>query len=974
MHAHSNGRRFARSATGRVAGTVAALVTAIAMLALAASNAAAVPPPPGSEFGISSFETKALDADGNDETRAGAHPHSARADFELNAYDDGIRLGGELSPVENMRRVTTKLPQGFVGDPRVAGRCPLPLVGAETRAAYPTKCPTDTWVGHIQLATSGVDVSQPIASVEPERGYPAEFAFSEFGLTYPLYPELRSDSDYGIDVIVPAANYNRITGVSVTFCSWGVVQTHQGFLLGSSTFRCLDEGEPGAFEKPFLTNPSTECPSTAPFTDLVMDSWEHPGVFVDARAESPLITDCDTLEFEPEVSIEPTTAVADAPTGLDVDMAFPQEDNAQGQAPPALKKAVVRLPEGMGINAAAADGLSACSDDDLKLRSKAPVTCPESSKIGTVTAVSPLLDDPVEGEVFIRSQNSQDPGSGEMFRLALTLEDADRGISVRLPGQVRVDAATGRIETAFDNNPELPVSSIQLELKDGPRAPLAMPAECGPKTIDTELTSWGGQTATSQSTFDVACSDGLGGFAPGFKVGVVSPIAGTFSPFSLALSRDDRSQELRSIQQIKTPEGLLGRVAGVPLCAEADAERGACGEGSRIGHVQIAAGAGSNPLWVPQQSKAPTAVYLTGPYRGAPYGLSIVVPAQAGPFDLGTAVVRSALHVDPSTAQLTTGVDETRLYDANGNLDQVVEGAMPRVVKGVQLRQREIHLSVDRKDFIVNPTDCDAQQTTATISGYGNATAAVASRFQVGGCAALPFKPRLGLALTGKKQMRTGRHPGVRAQVRQTGLGEAGIEKAVVTLPPSLALDPDNAQALCEFVDGTKPDLEKHCPAGSIVGKARARTPLLERDLTGNVYFVKNVRRDTKTGNEIRTLPMIVVALRGEISVNLKGESSTTKSGRLVNTFASVPDAPITEFDLNIAGGSNGILAVTRTKKARINVCAKPKSHIAAADFDGQNGKVSDRNVRFKTPCPAKPKKGKPAKRKAQAKRKAARG
>jgi hypothetical protein len=206
--------------------------------------------------------------------------------------------------------------------------------------------------------------------------------------------------------------------------------------------------------------------------------------------------------------------------------------------------------------------------------------------------------------------------------------------------------------------------------------------------------------------------------------------------------------------------------------------------------------------------------------------------------------------------------------------------------------------------------------------------------------------------LTGRKQVSTGKHPGVRALVRQTGVGEAGIKRAKVTLPKSLALDPENAQALCEFEDGTKPDLEKHCPKGSIVGRARAKTPLLERDLVGNVYFVKNVRKDAKTGNEIRTLPMLIVALRGEIAVNLKGESSTTRGGKLVNTFNNVPDAPITKFNLNIKGGKNGILAVTRTRRAKINVCASRQ--IAEADMDGQNGRVRDFNVRVKTPCTKK--------------------
>jgi hypothetical protein len=233
----------------------------------------------------------------------------------------------------------------------------------------------------------------------------------------------------------------------------------------------------------------------------------------------------------------------------------------------------------------------------------------------------------------------------------------------------------------------------------------------------------------------------------------------------------------------------------------------------------------------------------------------------------------------------------------------------------------------------------------------GGARRDLANHYQASGCAGLAFEPRLKLRLTGRRQVRTGRHPGVRAQVTQDGVGEAGIAKAKVTLPKSLALDPDNARALCEFDQGTRPDLENHCPKGSIVGRARAKTPLLDDDLAGNVYFVKNVRIDQDTGNEIRTLPMIVVALRGQVAVNLIGESSTTRSGRLVNTFAGVPDAPISRFNLNIRGGRNGILAVTRTRRARINLCAKPNSHKAAADMDGQNGKRHDRNIRMNTPC-----------------------
>jgi hypothetical protein len=341
----------------------------------------------------------------------------------------------------------------------------------------------------------------------------------------------------------------------------------------------------------------------------------------------------------------------------------------------------------------------------------------------------------------------------------------------------------------------------------------------------------------------------------------------------------------------------------------------------------------------------PGTVTFEGAYGDAPYSLRVVVPAKAGPFDLGDVVVRQKVYVDPVTAEVS-----------------VVSDPVPTIVKGVPARMQRLDVTVDKPGFMINPTSCEAKEITGTLGSVAGQTAAVRSRFQVGECAKLPFKPKLAIRLIGRKQVTTGKHPGVRAQANQTGVGEAGIRKAVVRLPKSLALDPENAQALCEFEDGTKPDLENHCPQGSIVGRARVSTPLLERDLVGNVYFVKNVRKDAKTGNTIRTLPMIMVALRGEIAINLKGESSTTKAGKLVNTFNNVPDAPITKFNLNIKGGKNGILAVTRTRKAKINVCASRQ--IVEADMNGQNGRVRDFNVRLKTPCTKRQTKA--AKRKAK--------
>ncbi len=918
------------------------------LLALCAPGIAAAADP---VFDFEDFTTEVIDGAGNELTRAGAHPYAAGTEVRLVTVPHPTHADvNQLGPVEEPRDIQVQLPPGFVGNPSAAGRCPMHEVKTGPFTTDRAACPMTAAVGHISL-DGYVDLDAPIFSVIPEVGYPAQFAFSTQNFTFLLSPELRSDGDYGINVTSYNSPMNGVTDIRARFCSWGVVDATPPGSFARQVYECRQKADAPPGTKPFLTLPATECTDVAPVTVMASNSWTDPARFASRPFASPLVTECETLEFNPSAAVATSASEAGAPTGLDVDLAFPQEDNVVAQAPAALKKAVVRLPEGMGVNPSAAAGLAGCSDDDLRIGSKAEMRCPDAAKVGQVTAVTPLLDEPLEGNIYIRSQASSDPESGEMFRLALVFANAKRGIDVRLPGAVRVDGETGQIETTFDNNPELPVSSIKVRLKGGPRGVLTMPDDCGVQNAEVELTSWGGQSRELTPKFEVECGAGEGpaAFAPAFAAGVANPVAGGWSPFSFVVSRPDRSEHLKSVSSIKLPRGLLAKVGSVALCGDDDADRGACGAGSRIGHVQVAAGAGASPMWLPQVGKQATSVSLTGPYRGAPYGLSIVVPAQAGPFDLGKVVVRSALHVDRSSAEVTSGVDQTRLYDTDGSLYGVVEGALPRILKGVVLNQREIRVLVDRDGFIVNPSNCSPQATTADVSGFGGGKTNLSARFQAGECASLPFKPKLTMSLVGRKQVTTGKHPGVRAQVRQTGIGEAGIRKAVVRLPGALALDPANAQALCEFVDGTKPDLENRCPKGSIVGRATAASPLLGRELAGNVYFVKNVRTDPTTGNAIRTLPMIVVALRGEIAINLRGESDTTKNGRLVNTFNNVPDAPIARFNLNIAGGKNGILAVTRTRKAKINLCAG--KHVAEADMDGQNGRRSDFDVRMKTSC-----------------------
>jgi hypothetical protein len=436
---------------------------------------------------------------------------------------------------------------------------------------------------------------------------------------------------------------------------------------------------------------------------------------------------------------------------------------------------------------------------------------------------------------------------------------------------------------------------------------MALGPECGTGTTTARLTSSAGHVRDVVSSFPVTQCPAPA-FAPGFSAGALNPIAGRDTAFTLAFSRGDADQDLGTLD-VDLPPGVLGQVGRVPVCAEAAVAAATCGADSRLGAVAVEVGSGSNPFALPGTA------HLTGPYKGAPYGMAFVVPAKAGPIDVGMVVVRAAIHVDPADASL-----------------RIVSDALPTVVGGIPQRVRSVRVTIDRPGFMVNPTNCNPMQIDGKLSSTAGAVAAVGSRFQVSGCRQLPLQPRLTLRLTGKRQQRDGGHPGLKATLRQAA-GVANLKRVAVTLPLSVALDADNAGALCtpEQAAGQR------CPEASVVGRARATSPLLSRPLAGDVYFVQGIRR-TATGQTRRTLPKLWLALRGEIALDVWADSSV-KRNRLVSTFAAVPDAPLSSFQLRIDGGRNGILAATR------RTCRASRK--AGTAYRGHNGKRSRRTVRL---------------------------
>jgi hypothetical protein len=849
-------------------------------------------------------------------TQAGAHPDiTTRFEFNRHTGPDGL-----VVPDGNLRTAVVSLPPGLVANPTVAPTCPGELMEGTAEQQNTGACPAESQVGIAYVETrdsDGVGHWLPLFNISPPRGVAARLSFMLSGVVTNIDARVRSAPEVGVDATASYASQSLPLYASrVTL--WGVPADpiHDDMRGGA----CADgiAADCRASTSPlraFVTLP-TSCPAQPHLTRIKVASWQNPDVFRSYSFDHdfdgmPMKTDgCGKLGFEPAASVALTTTAPDAPTGLDVEITSPQNlDNPSGLANAQLKDVKVTLPEGMTINPGSADGLQACSDAQLGLDDDAPVSCPDGAKIGTVTATSPLLTEELSGDVFIRSQASDDPESGEMFRMALVLENAERGVRVKLPGAIRVNKDSGRIVTEFDDNPQVPVDHISLHLKAGPRAPLATPTTCGDKTIDLQFTSWAGHDESRQSSFTVPCTAGLGGFAPSLKAGVADPTAGAFAPFSLAISKPDGNAPLMGLS-MTLPAGLVAKLKG--------------NLGTQVGTAKAFAGPGSNPFMLSGR------VYLEGAYGNAPFSLRVVVPAKAGPFDLGEVVVRQKIYVDPITAQVT-----------------VVSDPLPTIVKGVPVRLQRLEVNVDKPNFIVNPTSCAAKAFSGTMSAVDGRTAPINVRFQVGACASLDLKPSLALSLSGKGQTTDGKHPAVTANLTQPFSGQANLKKVAVALPLSLALDPDNANGLCEFVDGSK--ATPTCPKASIVGTAIAVTPILDEPLSGPVYFVKNIRKDPKSGREIRTLPKLVIPLTGQngLKLTLTG-TSNVEDDQLVTTFDNIPDAPVSSFKLNINGGKGGILTVSDA-----DICKS--TQIADQQIDGHNTKQADTNVFIQTPsCPLK--------------------
>lgn len=921
-------------------------------------------------FGVTpgTFEAGAFDQAGNDYTQAGGHPYRASTSFDLSTRfldpaEPEATFSRAIIEEGSLKDVVADLPAGFIADPSASPKC------ADLGLVDKRQCPASAQVGVSTISppsqSNGRRRMFAVYNVTPPENAPAQLAFKSPLGVVALRPVLRSDGDMGLSAQVKnVTQVDIVTSSEVTL--WGVpadpshdaqrcpnpnyiAQACTGTDEGNLPVASSEPHSSSAPLKPFLSNP-TSCSGEPVQTKLHLSSWEQPGSYqadgdpdlsdpnwATAIADSPPITGCDALQFNPSVVVQPTTSQADSPTGLHVELSVPQSQGVGSAATAHLKDTTVLLPEGMTVNPASANGLGACSAAQIGLTSgvgaghpvfdKAEPSCPLSAKIGTVEVDTPLLEKPLTGDVFLAKQFDNPFGS----LLGIYLVVRGPGLLVKLAGHVEVDPNTGRLSTTVTENPQVPFETLTLDLKQGPRAPLMTPG-CGTHTTTATLTSWAAPNTNVVSTDSFQITQGPNGgpcptgkLDPKLSAGVLNPMAGDSSPFVANLSREDGSGVFTAID-LSTPEGLSAKLKGVPYCPEASiaqalARSGAgagatelaspsCPAASQVGTVVAGAGAGANPFYVDTGK-----LYFAGPYKGAPLSLVAVIPAVAGPFDLGAVVDRIALNVDPATAQVTA-----------------VGDPIPTALQGIPLDVREIRVAIDRDGFIQNPTDCSPMSVDGTVHGVGGAVAQVSNRFQVGGCAALGFKPNLTLAFKGGTK-RT-KHPALKSVVTYPKGDYANIAKAAVTLPGVEIIDQNHIGNPC-----TRPQFaEGKCPKISVLGRAKAWSPLLDKPLEGKVYFRAN-------GGE-RKLPDVVADLGGQIHIVLVGAVDTVTpqtNPRIRTTFFQVPDAPVSRFVLELKGGKEGLLVNSG------NICKRPDT--AVVRFTGQNGRTYDTEPTVANSC-----------------------
>jgi hypothetical protein len=927
--------------------------------------------------------TCSVDTPGQFFEGAASHPPVGFTQFIVNTEPAPLPPFGP-APIGNLRTVRVDLPAGLTVNPQSsAEQCGL------GPGESPSTCPPGSKVGYSEVTatnqTTGISIPFPavdVFNVVPNEGEPARFGLSLLGNDIFLEADVAWESDYHEYFTIHVAKVElppipaELARIAVNRLVFDGTAGPDGAFITTPT-TCLGPAAPGSpvehIYSTYLRADAYEAPNMDP-------SFPNGSAFIESKiprkppAFETSPKKCDSIPFDPSIVTNPNTAQTDSPSGATVTVALPEVKGSEGdQGTSHVRSARVTLPVGMGLNPSAANGLVACTDDQFNKGSREPVACPAASQIGTVEVdTPPLPDGSLTGPVYVGNQLDRDPTSGNLYRIFVVAESSRYDISARLLGKASVNPQTGQVTTTFDDGalgkvplpglPQVPFESFQIKLNGGPKAVLTSPPTCGPNMTGTQMTPWsnalgtvpvgapGGPSANStvsdSSDFSLSAAPGGGGcpktmaerpFALGFGADTNSAKAATFSPLRMNIARSDGNQELKGVD-VTLPPGLVAKLAGVKYCPNAvlaaaaansgiaEAANSSCPASSRIGRADIKAGSGPSPIGISGQ------VFLAGRYKGAPLSLAAITPATAGPFDLGTVVVRVALSLEPRTAQV-----------------HAVSDPIPHVYGGALLDIRSIAVVLNRNDFTLTGTNCSQLSFNGSLLGGGAnpldpaafVPAAVSAPFKVNGCEKLGFKPKLFLRLFGG--MRRAKNPKLRA-VLLPRKGDANIARAATILPPSLILDQANLAKVCTRVQFAAND----CPKKSIYGNARAFSPLLDDPVKGPIYL--------RSSNN--PLPDLVADLHGQVDLELVSRTDSIR-GRIRNTFDIVPDVPVSKFILTLRGGPKGLLVNSRNQCPRkraakgkgASTSKAKRGPRAIVRFKAQNGKKRNMKLRLRTAC-----------------------
>ncbi len=885
--------------------------------------------------------------------QAGAHSNWTTAfDFAHN---------GKGNTFNDVRNIVVNLPAGFDASNTAVPTCNTsqllsqgPDFEHQAEALMPA-CPLSSEVGRITLDFGGERDTFPIFNMEVSSfGVAAVLGFRVFASPETLIVNVRPD-DTGLTVISPEIeSLGEVHDISVTI--WGVPAAREHDLerqqvcleseKGCSNYYGGPQPDSGS-SKPYLSNPTSCGPFEA---SMKADSWEDPAAWSEATAQVGPIGECERVSFEPSVVVQPTTRFAESPSGLDVSLVVPQSwSEPETIATANLKDTTLALPVGMTANPSLASGLGACTPAEYEAEGSGSLPgegCPAESKIGSIEIETPLLNEKLDGAVYIAKPF--DNPFDSLLGLYIVARDPARGVLIKAAGKIEPNPVTGQLVTTFgatpsfeglpasDGTPQQPFSRFTLKFRPGATAPLVSPPACGTYTAEAALTPWSDPLTPRLASSSFQIENGIGGgpcpaggvppFHPSLVAGTLNNSAGSYSQMDIHIARNDGEQEITRFSSI-LPPGLTANLSGIPFCPDSDIEAAklvsgaqeeaapSCPAASEIGHSLVGAGVGSVLAYTPGK------IYLAGPYNSAPFSVVSITSAKVGPFDLGTVVIRFALEINPETGVVT--------------VDAKTSDPIPHIIDGIVIHVRDIHVYIDRPNFMINPTNCDPLNFAATVGGGGadptnpadQQSVTTNDSFQLANCQNLKFEPKFSVSTSAKTSRADGASLTAKLAIPGALGSQANISRVKVELPERLPSRLPTLQKACTAAQfDTNP---AGCPPASIIGHAKAITPILPVPLEGPAYFVSH-------GGE--GWPSLVVVLQGYgVTIDLVGTTFISKAGVTSTTFKTVPDEPVTGFELTLPEGPYSALTalgnlctatktVTVKKKVTVKVHGRKKT------------------------------------------------